>query len=140
MEGTNAYYEGDRYNVPGETPQSVRTESLQNGESSRDLLVRLADLLTHELLDSIGVIKVYTEILLNNEAAPVEEFLNVILENTEKVDRVIQEAIHLARSEANRPSQMARANQSCGGVTCGRHRKPRHKPFHSSSRRMDATA
>ncbi len=81
-------------------------ESAEKLEQSNELKDLFADILRHDLLDSIGVVKAYAETLLDNEAAPREKFLSIILENTDKVVGIIQDASQLAKLEASLELEM----------------------------------
>jgi len=79
-------------------------------EQSNELKDLFADILRHDLLDSIGVVKAYAETLLENEAAPREEFLNIIVQNIDKVVGIVQDASQLARLEASSELEMEPVN------------------------------
>jgi light-regulated signal transduction histidine kinase (bacteriophytochrome) len=82
-------------------------EMLEQSNKLKDLFV---DILRDDLLDSVEVVKAYAETLLENKAAPLEEFLNVILQNTYKAIDIIQDASRLAKLDAGNESEMPTAD------------------------------
>jgi PAS domain S-box-containing protein len=67
---------------------------------SNELKELFADILRHDLLGPVTVVKAYVETLLENDAAPLKEFLGIILENSNKLVGIIEGAADLAKLEA----------------------------------------